>query len=153
MGCAVGAALLFSAGVSAQSDHWVSDKLPTFVRSGPTDGYRIVGTLDSGDPVTVLQTQGDYTQVRGPDGDEVWIQSRFVQDSPSAQQQLPALRDKVSSLTQRLDGIDDAANSPAASSRSTSCRRATTSSARPTPRRRPRCATCRRVWIPRKRIC
>lgn len=118
MGCAVGAALLFSAGVSAQSDHWVSDKLPTFVRSGPTDGYRIVGTLDSGDPVTVLQTQGDYTQVRGPDGDEVWIQSRFVQDTPSAQQQLPALRDKVASLTQRLDGIDDEWNQRVADLRS-----------------------------------
>lgn len=106
MGCALGTAL-FSLAASAQEGHWVSDQLPTFVRSGPTDGYRIVGTLNSGDPVTVLQTQGDYTQVRGPDGDAVWIQSRFVQDEPSAQQQLPVLEKKVDQLTTRLDGIDD----------------------------------------------
>ncbi len=106
MGCALSAAL-FSASALAQDGHWVSDSLTTFVRSGPTDGYRIVGTLTSGDPVTVLQTQGDYTQVRGPDGDEVWVQSQFIQDQPSAQQQLPALQKKVDQLTTRLDGIDD----------------------------------------------
>ncbi|WP_240612321.1 TIGR04211 family SH3 domain-containing protein [Salinicola lusitanus] len=106
MGCALSAAL-FSASAMAQDGHWVSDSLTTFVRSGPTDGYRIVGTLTSGDPVTVLQTQGDYTQVRGPDGDEVWVQSQFIQDQPSAQQQLPALQKKVDQLTTRLDGIDD----------------------------------------------
>ncbi|WP_338100606.1 TIGR04211 family SH3 domain-containing protein [Salinicola corii] len=100
-------AALFSASALAQDGHWVSDSLTTFVRSGPTDGYRIVGTLTSGDPVTVLQTQGDYTQVRGPDGDEVWVQSQFIQDQPSAQQQLPALQKKVDQLTTRLDGIDD----------------------------------------------
>lgn len=117
VGCALSAAL-FSASVFAQEGHWVSDKLPTFVRSGPTDGYRIVGTLDSGDPVTVLQTQGDYTEVRGPDGDAVWIQSKFVQDTPSAQDQLPALKHKVAQLTQRLDGIDDEWNQRVADMRS-----------------------------------
>ncbi|MDX5434181.1 MAG: SH3 domain-containing protein, partial [Halomonas sp.] len=40
--------------------HWVSDELTTYVRSGPTDGYRIVGTLTAGEPVTVLETSGDY---------------------------------------------------------------------------------------------
>ncbi|WP_110656340.1 TIGR04211 family SH3 domain-containing protein [Salinicola halimionae] len=106
LGCAL-SATLFSAPAIAQNGHWISDSLTTFVRSGPTDGYRIVGTLTSGDPVTVLQAQGDYTQVRGPDGDEVWVQSQFVQDEPSAQQQLPALQKKVDQLTTRLDGIDD----------------------------------------------
>lgn len=117
MGCTLGAAL-FSVTAMAQDNHWVSDHLPTFVRSGPTDEYRIVGTLESGDPVTVLQTQGDYTQVRGPDGDTVWIQSQFVQSEPSAQQQLPALQQKVDQLTQRLDGIDDEWNQRVADMRS-----------------------------------
>ncbi|WP_239495209.1 TIGR04211 family SH3 domain-containing protein [Salinicola halophilus] len=114
MGCAFSAILLSlpalaqDAGQSAtDSDHWVSDDLPTFVRSGPTDGYRIVGTLQSGQPVTVLETQGDYTRVRGPDGDAVWLQSRFVQAEPSAQARVPDLQARVDELTERLDGIDD----------------------------------------------
>lgn len=105
MGCALGA-IVFSLPVLAQESRWVSDDLPTFVRSGPTDGYRIVGTLQSGDAVSVLQTQDDYTQVRGPNGDEVWIQSRFIQDQPSAQQRLPALQDRVDELTASLEGND-----------------------------------------------
>lgn len=44
---------------------WISDSLTTYVRSGPTDGYRIVGTLTSGQKVELLSTQGDYSQVRG----------------------------------------------------------------------------------------
>ena len=36
---------------AAQSDSnaWVTDELSTYVRSGPTDGYRIVGTLSAGE--------------------------------------------------------------------------------------------------------
>ena len=67
----LGAALLIAACSTAQAaepkanDRWVSDSLNTFVRSGPTDGYRIVGTLKSGQKVELINTQGDYSQVRG----------------------------------------------------------------------------------------
>lgn len=42
---------------AAPADRWVNDSLNTFVRSGPTDGYRIVGALKSGQKVTLLTTQ------------------------------------------------------------------------------------------------
>ena len=51
---------------TAASTRWVSDSLTSFVRSGPTDGYRIVGTLSSGQQVELLGSQGDYSQVRTP---------------------------------------------------------------------------------------
>ncbi len=86
---------------------WVSDELTTFVRSGPTDGYRIVGTLTSGEPVTVLDTSGDYSQVVDGDGDRVWVLSRELQDEPSATQRLPELEAQVESLTAELEGINE----------------------------------------------
>lgn len=96
--------------LQAQQDsadkHWVSDDISTFVRSGPTDGYRIVGSLAAGAAVTVLDTSGNYTQVRGKGGDEVWILSRDLQDSPSAQAQLPELETRVEELTSELAGIN-----------------------------------------------
>ncbi len=61
---AVGVLLSMSSQAAfAQSDNqaWVSDELSTYVRSGPTDGYRIVGTLNAGEQVEVLETSGDYT--------------------------------------------------------------------------------------------
>lgn len=60
--CLLGGLLL--AGMPAQAEEaagnvrWVSDSLNTYVRSGPTDGYRIVGTLSSGQKVELLRNQG-----------------------------------------------------------------------------------------------
>lgn len=102
---------VLSLGAQAQqadgNQRWVSDGLTTFVRSGPTDGYRIVGTLSAGEPVTVLETSGNYTRVENSDGDTVWILSNELQDAPSAGVRLPELEERVASLTSELDGIND----------------------------------------------
>ena len=77
---AVGVLLSMSSQAAfAQSDNqaWVSDELSTYVRSGPTDGYRIVGTLNAGEQVEVLETSGDYTRVRTAlDGQWQGVRSR-----------------------------------------------------------------------------
>ncbi|MCO6055526.1 TIGR04211 family SH3 domain-containing protein [Pseudomonas sp. MOB-449] len=86
---------------------WVSDKLSTYVRSGPTDGYRIVGTLTSGQKVELLRTQDDYSQVRGENGSSVWIPSRDLQDVPGQTERLPQLEQKVAELSAELEGIND----------------------------------------------
>ncbi|NYS42221.1 SH3 domain-containing protein, partial [Pseudomonas syringae pv. actinidiae] len=52
----------------AGNDRWVSDSLTTYVRSGPTDGHRIVGTLKSGQKLELLTTSGNFSQVRGEGG-------------------------------------------------------------------------------------
>ncbi|UYG01059.1 MULTISPECIES: TIGR04211 family SH3 domain-containing protein [unclassified Halomonas] len=112
MGCLASAGLLMGGASStalAQNDSqaWVSEELSTFVRSGPTDGYRIVGTLNAGEEVEVLEESGDYTRVRGSGGDAVWVLSDELQQTPSAREQLPELEDQVGELTQELDGIND----------------------------------------------
>lgn len=93
---------------AASDQRWVSDSLNTYVRSGPTDGYRIVGTLVSGQKVTLLRTQGDYSQVRSENGDAVWIPTRDLQSVPGQAERLPQLEQKVADLTAELKGIDDA---------------------------------------------
>ncbi|MNZ76498.1 SH3 domain-containing protein [compost metagenome] len=85
----------------------MSDSLSTYVRSGPTDGYRIVGTLASGQKVELLQTQGDYSQVRSESGNSVWIPSRDLQEKPGQAERLPELDKKVAELTAELEGIND----------------------------------------------
>jgi len=85
---------------------WVSDQLTTYVRSGPTDGYRIIGTLTAGEPVTVIETSGDYSRVEDAEGESVWVLSGELQASPSAQQQLPVLEERVAALSEELSGIN-----------------------------------------------
>lgn len=104
---------LVMAGAPAQAEEpasnarWVSDSLTTYVRSGPTDGYRIVGTLTSGQKVELLKNQGDYSQVRSESGNSVWIPSRDLQTVPGQAERLPQLEQKVAELTAQLDDIDD----------------------------------------------
>jgi len=113
---ALGACLLsglLAAGAPAQAEEtagnvrWVSDSLNTYVRSGPTDGYRIVGTLSSGQKVELLRVQGDYSQVRGEDGNTEWIPSRDLQEMPGQAERLPQLEQKVAELSAELEGIND----------------------------------------------
>ena len=100
-------ALPLHAQQTTDATHWVSDELTTYVRSGPTDGYRIIGTLTSGEPVTVLETSGDYSRVRNAEGNTVWVLSGELQDEPSARQQLPTLERQVAELEAELGGINE----------------------------------------------
>ncbi|WP_386078803.1 TIGR04211 family SH3 domain-containing protein [Vreelandella sp. F11] len=97
----------FDATAQSANQAWVTDELSTYVRSGPTDGYRIIGTLNAGEQVEVLETSGDYTRVRNNDGNAVWVLSSELQQTPSAVEQLPALEAQVEELTAELEGIND----------------------------------------------
>ena len=107
---ALGAALgLLALPVQAQQSdatHWVSDSITTYVRSGPNDGYRIIGTLTAGEPVTRLETSGDYSRVQNGDGNTVWVLTSELQETPSAQVRLPELEQQVAELSAELEGIN-----------------------------------------------
>ncbi|SHE87889.1 SH3 domain protein [Modicisalibacter ilicicola DSM 19980] len=102
-------AWISSAHAQAQEEvqaRWVADDLATYVRSGPTNEYRIVGSLTSGERVTVIQTQGSYTQVRDESGDEVWIESADLQEERSLAERVPDLKERVESLNARLEHLN-----------------------------------------------
>lgn len=107
----LGALLAVYGPAQAQEDtgnqRWVSDSLNTYVRSGPTDGYRIVGTLQSGQKVELISTQGNYSQIRGEAGDTVWIPSSDLQEIPGQAERLPQLEQQVTELSDQLKTIDD----------------------------------------------
>jgi SH3 domain protein len=110
-GTLIAALVALAAPVHAQepaSDaRWVSDSLSTYVRSGPTDGHRIVGTLKSGQKLTLIGSQGNYSQVRGQNGDLVWILSSDLQSVPGQGERLPELDAQVAQLSGQLKTIDD----------------------------------------------
>ncbi len=110
LGLCLAASLASFAGTAIAQEsnaRWVSDSLTTYVRSGPTDGYRIVGTLKSGQKVELISTQGDYSQVRGEGGSTVWIPSSELQAKPGQAERLPQLEQQVAELSGQLKTIDD----------------------------------------------
>lgn len=108
--CTLGALLGVNSAHAQQDEgdvRWVSDNLNTYVRSGPTDGYRIVGTLQSGERVQLLDTQGDYSRVRAEGGNAVWIPSSDLQQEPGPAERVPQLEQQVSELSAELNAIEE----------------------------------------------
>lgn len=99
-------ALGVSTAAIADQTRWVSDHLATYVRSGPTDNHRIVGTVKSGQALQVLTAQGDYVQVRSEKGDAVWIRATDLQTQPGPVEYVPQLQKQVTELKSRIDNAD-----------------------------------------------
>jgi len=107
LACLIALAAPVQAEQPSSDARWVSDSLSTYVRSGPTDGHRIVGTLKSGQKLTLVGSQGNYSQVRGQNGDLVWILSSDLQAVPGQNERLPQLDAQVAELSGQLKTIDD----------------------------------------------
>nr|WP_207146432.1 TIGR04211 family SH3 domain-containing protein [Ectothiorhodospira mobilis] len=105
----LGPGLLLSAWsppAGAQATAYVSDELEIAVRRGKTFQHRILTFLDSGDPVTVLEDDGEgYTRIRTQGGTEGWVQTRHLMDRPHARVLLEEARSRIESLEATRDAL------------------------------------------------
>ena len=84
---------------------WISDEFTVPVRSGPSDGHRIVHRgLPSGTELEVLgvDNAAEYTHVRTAAGVEGWISSQYLVKQPIAQVQLVAANNRIQALERQL---------------------------------------------------
>ncbi|MBK4783556.1 MAG: SH3 domain-containing protein [Pantoea sp. Pent] len=97
---------------AADEKRYISDELSTWVRSGPGDQYRLVGKLNAGEEVTLLQTNNDsqYAQIRDAEGQTNWIPLSQLSASPSLRTRVPQLEQQVKKLTDKLANIDNSWN-------------------------------------------
>ncbi|MCW7225793.1 TIGR04211 family SH3 domain-containing protein [Escherichia coli] len=93
----------------AEETRYVSDELNTWVRSGPGDHYRLVGTVNAGEEVTLLQTDANtnYAQVKDSSGRTAWIPLKQLSTEPSLRSRVPDLENQVKTLTDKLTNIDN----------------------------------------------
>ena len=96
----------------AEETRYVSDELNTWVRSGPGDHYRLVGTVNAGEEVTLLQTDANtnYAQVKDSSGRTAWIPLKQLSTEPSLRSRVPDLENQVKTLTDKLTNIDNTWN-------------------------------------------
>lgn len=69
----------------------MGDSLTISMRDGPTDGYRVVNTLASGQKVKLLSTQDNHSQVRDENDNTMWIPSCDLQKVPGQVERLSQL--------------------------------------------------------------
>lgn len=101
--CLVLASMLAVPAAFAQ-DRYISDKLFTYMHSGPSNQFRIIGSVDAGDKVKLLSSNKDsgYTQIQDSKGRKGWVESRFVTNQESMALRLPKLEKELAETKEKL---------------------------------------------------
>lgn len=80
----------------------ITDKLLAGLYPEPDNSAQPTRVLPSDTPLERLEKQGDFTRVRLGDGNEGWVESRFITDEKPARIMLLELQAKNSQLQQQL---------------------------------------------------
>jgi SH3 domain protein len=96
----------------ADEKRYISDNLTAYAHSGPGNQYRIVGTLNAGEAVTLhdVNNASNFAQVVDSKGRSIWLPQDQLSETPSLRIQVPALQQQVDTLTGKLKNIDDSWN-------------------------------------------
>lgn len=81
---------------------YISDQLIVTVRSGKGNQYKILETIPTSTPVTVLEDGKTYVKVVTPKGTEGYIQAHYVSKAIPKSTQIKQLNNKIVDLQQQL---------------------------------------------------
>ncbi len=97
------AALLLAAPAAAD---FISDQLNLDMRAGPGLQFKILRFLKSGDAVTRLSRDGDWSRIRTSEGKVGWVLSSFITSEPPASIVLPEVQARLEQSRSRIDELD-----------------------------------------------
>jgi SH3 domain protein len=102
----VGLVILAVLGITQQglaAKAYVTDSFEITLRTGPSNENKITAMLFSGRPLEVLDTRGEWSQVKvSDDGKEGWVLSRYLITRPPWEVQAKKLQEDSASLNARL---------------------------------------------------
>lgn len=83
---------------------YVSDKLITYLHSGPGRNFRILGSIEAGTPVTQLNTQAEnnFVHVIDDKNRTGWLDARHVVSQETVHVRLPVLQQQLSFSGEQL---------------------------------------------------
>lgn len=104
--CLLAATLLCSAMSAIAQTQYVSENLSTYLRKGPADNFKISGSIQAGEKVTLLEKKERYSLIRDSKNREAWILNTELTENPSAKELNPQLQRQVQELSLKLGKID-----------------------------------------------
>ncbi|MGF1752887.1 SH3 domain-containing protein [Vibrio makurazakiensis] len=110
--CMVLFAMLAAPAAFAQ-DRYIADKLFTYMHSGPNNTYRIIGSVDAGEKIKLLQAnkQTGYSEVLDTRGRKGWVETKFVSRTESMALRLPKLEKELVEVKSKLANARQSADS------------------------------------------
>ncbi|MEZ9522624.1 TIGR04211 family SH3 domain-containing protein [Enterovibrio norvegicus] len=85
-------------------DNYISDELFTYMHSGPGTQFRIIGSIDAGTKVTIVDRNRNagYTQVLDERGRKGWVESKYVSNQAGLKTRVPALEKELTQVKSAL---------------------------------------------------
>lgn len=92
----------------AQKQQYIDDEITVTVRDAPRNDATFLGTVRSGDRVTVLESLGtqSFAKIRTTDGREGWITARFLTDEPAARDAFDGVRRELNQAQARIKSLE-----------------------------------------------
>ena len=92
-------------GASAWADTaTVNDGTRVNLRSGKTDNYRVIRSLEPGSQVELLAVEAGYAQVKTAEGDAGWLPLRLIKIAPSTKRNQSAAQLEADNRLQEMQG-------------------------------------------------
>lgn len=92
--------------LAAEQTRYISDNVFTFLHGGPGTQYRILGSIEAGQPITYLgETDGDYVKIVDHKGREGWVDGKLVSSDKSFRVQLPEVEADLIKVQSDLDEL------------------------------------------------
>lgn len=94
-------------------DHYIADKLFTYMHSGPGTQFRIIGSINAGDKVQLVNTDraAGYSEVVDSRGRKGWVESKFVSKQQSMAVRLPKVEKELADARKALANAQSTADS------------------------------------------
>ncbi|MFC5078655.1 SH3 domain-containing protein [Vibrio thalassae] len=104
---------LLAAPAALAQDRYIADKLFTYMHSGPSSQYRIIGSINAGDKVRLISTnkENGYSQVQDSRGRKGWVETKYVTTQESMAVRLPRLEKELTEAKSLLANARETANS------------------------------------------
>lgn len=98
---------LFGTVLPTQAEtQYVSENLSTFLRKGAGDNFKIAGSIQAGEAVTIIERKERYSLIRDSKNREAWILNSELTPNPSSKNENPKLKAQIQELTLKLNRID-----------------------------------------------
>ncbi|MDN3615219.1 MAG: TIGR04211 family SH3 domain-containing protein [Vibrio gallaecicus] len=104
---------MLAAPAAFAQDRYIADKLFTYMHSGPNNTYRIIGSVDAGEKIKLLQAnkQTGYSEVLDNRGRKGWVESKFVSRQESMALRLPKVEKELADVKAKLANARQSADS------------------------------------------
>lgn len=97
--------ILFSAPNYA-SQRYISDQLFTYMHSGPSAQFRIIGSVNAGSTVNLIEkSNSNYSKITDAKGRTGWVETKFITNTMPASLKLPKVEEELLIVQSELSNI------------------------------------------------